>query len=247
MTRVSFFPRVTVHSLHCAARHVSRRTVGARARHRLSKSVLSTARPARAQARRCSLTCTLTCTVGHTPRWVPAVPSCKRNLFRCDSQSIIISRARRARSACSLLPGAAAARGPRRPPDAPGLDPFAFQGPFHLTGLQGDKARTHCIEAVVCGVKAQAHRACGHGPHTPHKNLVTPRRAPAAHSSHFRPARTAARTCTQVRVCSWPWPISHKPALHARMPALGLQASLLASATPQGAAAAALAASLSLF
>ena len=175
---------MTVHSLHCAARHVSRRTVGGRARHRLSKSVLSTARPARAQAEAGS---TLTCTVGHTPDGFPR--------FRVANVIFSAAIVKVSSSLSSPRPLArllAAGRAPpprgatpvaaARAPDAPDSTLLLFK-PFHLTGLRGDNARTHCIEAVVCGVKAPAHRACGHGPHTPHKNLVTPRRARRAQLS----------------------------------------------------------------
>ena len=145
---------------------------------------------------------------------------------------------------------AAAGRPPprRRAPDAPDSTLLLFK-PFHLTGLRGDNARTHCIEAVVCGVKAQAHRACGHGPHTPHKNLVNSSR-PAA-----PPPRTALTSGPPERRLAH----AHKfeCALgHGRSPTSqhftpacqhwGFRLRL-ASATPQGAPAAALAASLSLF
>lgn len=135
-------------------------------------------------------------------------------------------------------------RGRRRPTRR--RRPFCFSNPFTLPD---SRAIRHgpIVSKPWCAVSRLKRTVPVATARTRHTRISSRPAAPAAHSSHFRPARTAARTCTQVRVCSWPWPISHKPALHARMPALGLQASLLASATPQGAAAAAAAASLSLF
>lgn len=122
------------------------------------------------------------------------------------------------------LPGASAGR-----PRPPYTLSCAFQTPFtHAFTLLDSGAITHgpIVSKPWCAVSRLQRTVPVATARTRHTRISSRPAAPAAPSSHFRPARTAARTCTQVRVCSWPWPISHKPALHARMPALGLQASL---------------------
>lgn len=134
-------------------------------------------------------------------------------------------------------------RGRRRPTRR--RRPFCFSNPFTLPD---SRAITHgpIVSKPWCAVSRLKRTVPVATARTRHTRISSRPAAPAAHSSHFRPARTAARTCTQVRVC-----LGHgrSPTSQHFTPACqhwGFRLRL-ASATPQGAAAAAAAASLSLF
>lgn len=143
---------MTVHSLHCAARHVSRRTVGGHARRRLSKSVLSTARPARAQAR----------------RGAPSPAHASMGSRGSESANVIFSDAivklslSLSELAAPLGPAGAARRGAARSP----------RTGEERTDIEYRSCACHGGHGAPCAVSRAPH-----GPHTPHKNLVTPRRA----------------------------------------------------------------------
>lgn len=207
---------------------------------------------------------TLSCTVGHTPRWVPAVPSCKRNLFRCDSQSIIISElaapARPAR--CCRVPGAAAADAARtrerdRPP-APGANraarngrtrPFCFSNPFTLPD---SGAITHgpIVSKPWCAVSRLQRTVPVATARTRHTRISStrPRRARRAHRTALTSGPPERRLAHAHKFeCA----LGHgrSPTSQHFTPACqhwGFRLRL-ASATPQGAPPAAAADSLSLF